>query len=227
MNKKILKIAFIDSIPVLSGYIVLGIGFGILLVKAGIPLIFAPIMSFLIYGGSAQYVGVSLIENGASLISIFLTTIAVNFRYMFYGFTLNKYYKDSDKYKNYLIFSITDETFSLLCDGKAPSEKDQYLYRFYVSLLDHIYWVVGGMLGATLASIVDFDFKGVEFSMTALFIATFTEQWIKNKNHLPAKIGLIETIICLIIFGKDNFLIPAMIFISISLILFVKDEEHE
>ena len=217
MKKQIVKQAFLKSLPVLAGYIVLGIGFGILLRNAGYGVLWAFAMSTFIYAGSMQYVGVSLLAGGASVITTILTTIMVNARHLFYSISMIGKYKNAGKFKPYLIFALTDETYSLLCDGKDDDNPDVIRYRFLVSLFNHCYWVVGSVLGSLLGAVIPFSTAGIEFSMTALFIASFTEQWLSLHDHLPAITGLISTIVCLVVFGRDRFLIPAMILITLVL----------
>ena len=219
MRSKTVKLAFLKSLPVMAGYIVLGIGFGILLRKAGYGVLWAFAMSTLIYGGSMQYVGVDLIAGGASIITTAITTFMVNARHLFYSISMLRVYKNSGKYKPYLIYAITDETYSLLCDGKTPEGTDPELYRFLVSLFDHSYWIIGGVLGNLLGAVLPFSSAGIEFSMTALFIAAFVEQWISSGDHIPAITGALSTLACLLIFGAENFLIPAMLLITLVLTL--------
>ena len=205
------------SLPVLAGYIVLGIGFGILLRNAGYGVLWALAMSTFIYAGSMQYVGVGLITGGASIITTILTTIMVNARHLFYSISMIEKYKGAGKYKPYLIFSLTDETYSLLCDGKDDSDPNVIRFRFLVSLFNHCYWITGSILGSILGTVIPFSTAGIEFSMTALFIASFTEQWMSSHDHIPALTGFICTLLCLVIFGRDRFLIPSMLLITLVL----------
>ena len=209
----------------MAGYIVLGIGFGILLRNAGFGVLWAFAMSVFIYAGSMQYVGIGLLTGGASVITTILTTVMVNARHLFYSISMIDKYKKSGRYKPYLIFALTDETYSLLCDDKGPSEDTIDRYRFYVSLFNHCYWITGSIIGSLLGAVIPFSTKGIEFSMTALFIASFTEQWITSKDHIPALTGLISTVICLIVFGPDRFLIPSMLLITLILTIIRKREE--
>lgn len=255
MRQNIIKQAFIRSLPVMAGYVVLGIGFGILLRGAGYGVLWAFAMSAFIYAGSMQYVGVSLLTGGASILTTALTTFMVNARHLFYSISMVDRYKDAGKYKPYMIFALTDETYSLLSDGEDPfagSEDDPLTgslesadrdeaelraggsgsagdsmgargalnkYRFWVSLFDQSYWVTGSVLGSLLGAVIPFSTKGIEFSMTALFIASFTEQWLTTRDHLPALTGLLSTLVCLVIFGAERFLIPAMLLITLILTL--------
>lgn len=221
MRQNIIKQAFIKSLPVMAGYVVLGIGFGILLRGAGYGVLWAFAMSAFIYAGSMQYVGVSLLTGGASILTTALTTFMVNARHLFYSISMVDRYKDAGKYKPYMIFALTDETYSLLSDGEDPFKNEEALnkYRFWVSLFDQSYWVTGCVLGSLLGAVIPFSTKGIEFSMTALFIASFTEQWLTTRDHLPALTGLLSTLVCLVIFGAERFLIPAMLLITLILTL--------
>lgn len=216
--KKNIKNAFIKSLPVMAGYIVLGIGFGILLKKAGYGLFWSFLMSLTIYAGSMQYVAVSLLTSGASLLSVALTTLMVNARHLFYGISMIDKYEGAGKKKPYLIFSLTDETYSILCNEEPLEKQNWHSYSLFVSLFNQSYWILGCVLGSVLGTVVTFDTAGIEFSMTALFVTVFVEQWLTTKNHLPAVIGLICSIVCLILFGASNFLIPTMISITIVLL---------
>ena len=215
----LIKTAFIKSLPVMAGYVVLAIGFGILMKEAGYGLFWSFLMSFTIYAGSMQYVAVSLLSSGASLISAALTTLMVNARHLFYGVSMIDKYKDAGKKKPYLIFALTDETYSLLCGDDYPEGEDRHWYSFFVSLFNQCYWVIGSIIGSILGSLITFNTAGIDFSMTALFVTVFVEQWLTAKNHLPAIAGLFCSIACLMIFGPDSFLIPTMISITIVLSL--------
>ena len=217
MNRQAVKLAFLKSIPVMAGYIVLGTGFGILLRGAGYGVLWAAAMSVFIYAGSLQFVGAGLIAGGASVLTTLLTSIMVNARHLFYSISMIDRYRDAGKYKPYMIFALTDETYSLLCDGHAPEGCDPDLYRFLVSLFNHCYWVTGSVMGSLLGAVLPFSTTGIEFSMTALFIASLTEQWLTSRDHIPALTGLISTLLCLIAFGPDRFLIPAMLLITLVL----------
>lgn len=224
MSIQTVKQAFFKSIPVLAGYVVLGIGFGILMRNAGYGVLWAAAMSLLIYAGSMQYVGVSLLTGGASILTAAITTVMVNARHLFYSISMIEPYKYAGKYKPYMIFALTDETYSLLCDGKAPEGTDPRAYRFLVSAFNHSYWILGSVIGNLLGAVLPFSTAGIEFSMTALFVASFTEQWITAKDHVPALTGLLSTLLCLVLFGREHFLIPAMLLITLVLTLLRRRE---
>ena len=220
-----LRKAFYKSLPVMAGYVVLGTGFGIMLHNAGYGVVWAAAMSVFIYAGSMQYVGIGLLTGGASVITTIITTVMVNARHLFYSISMVDKYKNAGKYKPYLIFALTDETYSLLCDDTDHDEETINRYRFFVSLFNQCYWVIGSVIGSLLGTVLPFSTKGIEFSMTALFIASFTEQWITSKDHIPALTGLICTALCLIVFGAERFLIPAMLLITLILTLIRGREE--
>ena len=225
LRNRTIRQAFLKSIPVLAGYVVLGIGFGILMRDAGYGVLWTAAMSLFIYAGSLQYVGVGLLTGGASVLTTAITSLMVNARHLFYSISMIDKYKDSGKYKPYMIFALTDETYSLLCDGMTPSGVEPNQYRFLVSLFNHSYWVAGSIIGCLLGAVLPFSTEGIEFSMTALFVAAFTEQWLTTKDHVPALTGLICTLLCLIVFGRENFLIPAMLLITLVLTLLRGREE--
>ena len=217
--------SFIKSVPVMAGYIVLGIGYGILMNKAGYGLLWTAALSLFVYAGSMQYVAVDLLSAQASVLNTIITTIAVNGRHLFYSISMiNEYKETPKKMKWYMIFGLTDETYSLLCAGnKIPDGDDPDQYRLFVTLFDHSYWVLGSILGAVLGSVIPFSTEGIDFSMTALFLATFVSQWISTDNHISALTGLFCSIACLVIFGPSNFLIPSMICMTVILTVFRKN----
>lgn len=222
-----IKKVFLKTLPVLAGYIVLGIGFGILMQKNGYAIWWVLAMSILIYAGSMQYVGVDLLTGQATLLATALTTLMVNARHLFYGISMVERYKGAGAKKPYMIFALTDETYSLVCTGETPEGINPHRYMFWVSLLNQSYWVTGSVIGYFLGMVIPFDMTGIEFSMTALFVTVFVQQWMDTKNHLPALTGLAATIVCLIIFGSSNFLIPSMIVITIILTVGKKYMEQE
>jgi 4-azaleucine resistance transporter AzlC len=226
MKHKTLHTAFLDTLPVMTGYVFLGFGFGILMHQSGYGVLWSFAMSFFIYAGSMQYMAVSLLTGGASLLTAALTTLVVNARHLFYGISMVDIYKGSGKKKPYMIFALTDETYSLVSQ-EVPEGVDRHGYCFLVSLFDHIWWVSGSVLGALAGSLIPINYEGIEFVLTALFVTIFVEQWLSTKKHAPALVGLIATAACLLVFGKDIFLIPSMAAIAATLILMKKSERRE
>ena len=225
MLKQTAKTAFLHTIPVMTGYLFLGFGFGIILQQNGYGVLWALAMSLFIYAGSMQYVGVGLLTGGASLAAAALTTLMVNARHLFYGISMIDTYKGTGKRKPYLIFALTDETYSLV-SRKLPEGVEKTAYCFLVSLFDQCYWVAGSAVGA-LAGKLPLDFTGIDFALTALFVTIFVEQWLSTKNHLPALVGVGSAVLCLVIFGAENFLIPTMILIAAILIMLQKTGKEE
>ncbi len=217
MSRSLVRTAFLKSLPVMAGYIVLGIGFGILLGEAGFGPLWALFMSLAVFAGSMQFVGVSLIAGGASVLTTALTTLMVNARHIFYSVSMYDLYRTAGKRKPLLIFTLTDETYSLLCDGSAPAGEDPQRYRLLVSLFDYFYWVLGSFLGGLLGQVIPFDTTGIDFSMTALFVTVFVEQWTGTREHRPALLGVGATLLCLLVFGQEVFLIPSMVVITLAL----------
>ena len=213
-----IKRAFRASLPVFAGYIVLGIGFGILLKTKGYGLLWAALSSVFVYAGSLQYVMVNLIAAGAPLITTALTAVMVNARHLFYGISMIDRYKGAGKKKPYLIFALTDETYSLVCsDESVRGVRDRYRYYFFLSMFNQIYWITGSVMGSVLGGLITFSTEGIDFALTALFVTIFVDQWLSTKDHRAALTGVIASVICLLIFGADSFLIPAMLCITAAL----------
>lgn len=225
--KAVLKKALVATLPVMTGYLVLGFGFGIVLTAAGFDWLLALAMSAFIYAGSMQYAAIGLLMGGASLLLTALTTLMVNARHLFYGISMLEKYREMGRAKPYLIFSLTDETYSLVCQEPLPVEQhERKPYCFLVSLLDHLYWVTGTLLGAAVGALVQFNTAGIDFALTALFVTVFTEQWLTAKQHTPAVIGVGVTLVSLLIFGSERFLIPAMLVIALLLCLYTEKRKE-
>lgn len=222
MNLMNIKKAFKESVPVMMGYLVLGFAFGVLLVSKGYPIYYALIMSVFIYAGSMQFVAISLLTAKSSLLNAFIMTIMVNARHLVYGLSmLNRFDKMKKILRPYMIFSLTDETYSLL----VKDDKQSPYISFWISLFDQCYWITGSLMGASIGSAITFNSKGLEFSMTALFVVIVIDQIKNNSNHLATITGFIVSIISLLIFGSDNFVIISLI--GIVLILIIKRKELE
>lgn len=219
MKLKALRAAFPYTIPVLFGYGFLGTAFGISLCSKGYPFYLAILMSVIIFAGSMQFVAIGVLTGGFSIISTIIITLSVNARHLFYGLSMLDKFKDMGRKKPYMIFSLTDETYSLLCSLEPPAYINKNWFYFFIALLNQCYWIVGTAIGSIAGSIIPFDSTGIDFAMTALFVVIFVEQWESSKNHLPAITGLVVALICLIIFGPDNFIIFSMIGILVVLTL--------
>jgi 4-azaleucine resistance transporter AzlC len=220
-RKSDLKKAFLDTVPVLTGYVVLGIGFGIILKTKGYGAGWALAMSLFIYAGSLQYVVIDLLTGGASLLTAAFTSLMVNARHLFYGISMIDRYKGAGRKKPYLMFALTDETYSLVCQDPVSSDPSERAvrHRYYltVSFFNQCYWVAGSVIGSVLGAIIPFNTEGIDFALTALFVTIFVEQWLSAKDHRPALAGLGASLVCLFVFGPGSFLIPAMIAITLLL----------
>lgn len=225
MKKSALKAAFPLTIPVMAGYLVLGFGFGIYLQSNGYHFGWALLMSLTIYAGSMQYVAVSLLTGGASLITAAVMTLMINARHLFYGISMLDKYKNTGRKKGFLIFQLTDETYALVCSAKTPEGVEKSWFYFFISMLNQLYWVTGSVLGAALGAAIPFNTAGIDFAMTALFVVIFIEQWLTSRQHLSALIGLAASLVCLLVFGPGQFVIPSMITIMAVLALFRKPLE--
>jgi len=219
---KTLKFAFQKSVPVLFGYLFLGSAFGIMLQQAGYNFVWAFFISLFVYAGSGQFLLVGLLTGGASLYATAFMTLLINSRHIFYGLTFLEKFKKMKKMYPYMIFSLTDETYSVLCSCKAVGGVNENNAMFGVALFDHCYWIVGSVLGALLGQFLPFDFAGIEFSMTALFVVIFVEQWRSYKSHIPAVVGLISATVFLIVLGEANFILPSLI-VSVSVLMLCKN----
>ena len=219
---KALKVAFPYTIPILTGYVFLGIAFGILLSSKGYHFIWAIIMSVFIYAGSMQFVTINILLAPFNLLNTILMTLMVNARHLFYGLSMLDKFRHMGQKKWYMIFSLSDETFSLHCSAKAPEDVDSNWFYFFITLLNQFYWVLGSAIGAILGSLVEFNTKGIDFIMTALFVVIFLEQWKSTKNHKPALIGLGSSFLCLFIFGPTHFILPSMLLMIITLTILRK-----
>lgn len=219
MSEKIkaLKAAFPHTIPVLTGFTFLGIAYGILMNSKGYGAGWTFLFSFMAFAGSSQYVALTFLTSVFNPFNALLISLIVNARHLFYGISMLDKYRDTGKLKPYLIFGLCDETFSIVCSTKPPKDVEQKWFMFFITLLNHSYWVFGSTLGGLLGSMISFNTKGLDFSLTALFIVIFVGQWKTQKNHKPAIIGVLCSVICLVVFGQNNFIIPSMIAILIVL----------
>ena len=225
MVKKAFRAAFPYTLPVFFGYLFLGAAFGILMTSKGFGIGWAVLMSGIICAGSMQYACIPLLTNPTGLVTVALLTLTVNARHLFYGLSMIEKFRGMKKKKPYMIFSLTDETYSLLCGTHAPEGVAEDWFYFFIALLDHFYCVFGTFVGAVFGSVVDINTKGIDFAMTALFVAIFTEQWESSKNHTPALTGIFASVVGLILFGSQNFILAAMVMIFLLLTLFRKGLE--
>jgi len=219
LKVKAFKAAFPYTIPVLIGYIFMGMAFGILLSSKGYNFGWAILMSLFIYAGSMQFVAISFLTSGLNILNVVFMTVMVNARHLFYGLSMIDKFKDMKNKKLYMMFSLTDETFALISSKAPPKDVDKNWFYFSIALLNQSYWVAGSAIGGILGSVFTFNTKGIDFVMTALFVVIFVEQWESYKNHTPGLIGILASLICLIVFGA-NFILPAMILILFSLTIF-------
>jgi 4-azaleucine resistance transporter AzlC len=205
-----LKAAFPRTIPVLTGYVFMGMAFGILLASKGYGVLWALGMSLTVYAGSLQFVGVGLLAGGFHPLQAAVITLMVNARHIFYGLCLLEPFRALRAAKPYMIFALTDETFSLLCSAKVPASVDKNRFWLWIALLDQAYWVSGSVIGSLAGSALAFDPRGVDFVMTALFTVIFLEQWRSRGARRPALLGIASALLCLRIFGSRWFIVPSM-----------------
>lgn len=203
--------AFPQTLPIFAGFLFLGTSYGIFMNSLGFSAIYPILMSLVIFAGSMEFLAANLLLLAFNPINAFFLTLMVNARHLFYGISMLDKYKDVGKKKWYMIFGLCDESFAINSTINVPNNVDKGWVMFFVTLLNHFYWVLGAALGGIFGSLIQFNTKGLEFAMTALFVVIFIEQWLKEEKHYSSLIGLGMSIVCLIIFGENNFIFPAMI----------------
>lgn len=211
MKRKAFKAAFPYTIPIFAGFWFLGLTYGIYMNVSGFSFWYPMLMSLTIFAGSMEFVAVNLLLGAFNPLQAFLLTLMVNARHLFYGISMLDKYKGTGKKKAYLIFGMCDESFSINYTADIPEDVDKGWFMFFVTLLNQFYWFFGATLGGICGSVIHFNTEGLDFVMTAMFVVIFLEQWLKEKDHLPAILGLVLSGICLVFFGADNFMIPSML----------------
>jgi 4-azaleucine resistance transporter AzlC len=219
---KAFRAAFPHTIPVFTGFTFLGIAYGILMNSKGYGVVWTVLMSLMAFAGSAQYVAIVFLTSRFDPLYALLFTLMINARHLFYGISMLDKYKDTGRLKPYLIFGLCDETFSIVCSTPPPQGISQKWFMFFITLLDHGYWVLGSALGGLLGYMVSFDTKGLDFVLTALFVVIFLGQWKNPRGRAPAAIGVVCSAVCLAAFGRDHFIIPSMLAILSVLLIFQK-----
>ena len=224
MDRKALAAAFPVTVPVLMGYLSIGIAFGLMLERIGYNFIWAFFMSLTIYAGSGQYLGVSLLETAATLGTVALMTFLINFRHLVYGLSMLEKFRGMGIRKLYMIFSLTDETYALLASAQAPVGVNPKDFYFAIALLDHAYWILGSVIGAVAGALLPIDITGIDFAMTALFVVIAVDQWKAYKKHFPAVLGGAVTVLFLIVlgyfFGQQQMLLISLEVIVLVLLIF-------
>lgn len=226
VRRKALKAAFPNTIPILAGFLFLGMAYGFLMKSSGFPFYYPLLMSITIFGGSLEFLAVSLLLSTFAPLQTLLIALMIQARHLFYGIAMLKKYSHMGWKKFYLIFGLCDESFSVNYTAQIPEDVDKGWFYFFVTLLDQSYWITGATLGGLLGSVLTFNTEGLDFVMTAMFVVIAIEQWRKDKQHISACIGLVASVGCLLLFGKDSFLIPAMVCILAMLTLFRKPIER-
>lgn len=216
------RAAFPYTVPILAGFLFLGIAYGIYMKSLGFNAMYPILMSLTIFAGSMEFVAATLLLGAFHPMSALFLTLMVNARHLFYGMSMLDRYKGTGKKKWYLIFGLCDESFSINCTADIPVDVDKGWFMFFVTLLNHVYWVVGATIGGVFGALVQFNTEGLDFVLTALFVVIFLEQWRKGKEHQSALVGVGLSTVALILFGGSNFIIPAMLMILGVLTIFRK-----
>lgn len=225
MKAKALKAAFPSTIPIMTGFLFLGLSYGIYMNSCGFSFLYPMFMSMTIFAGSMEFVTCNMLLGAFAPFQAFVMTLMVNARHIFYGISMLDRFKGLGPKKIYLIFGMCDETFSVNYTANIPDDVDKGDFMFFVTLLNQFYWVFGATLGGLLGSLIKFNTKGIDFVMVAMFVVIFLEQWLKDKTHINSLIGLVISVVCLIIFKADNFILPSMICILAVLTLIRKPLE--
>ena len=216
-HKRAAAYAFPKTIPVMAGYLFLGMAYGILMKVNGYGVWWTLAISVFVYAGSLQYLGVEFLTAMANPVYAFFMSLMLNARHLFYGISMLDKYRHMGKTKPYLIFGLSDETFSIVCHENIPKELSQEKVYFWITFLDQCYWIAGTVLGAVVGGFITFDTTGLDFALTALFVAIFVDQWKSAGEHRSALTGVGASAVSLLIFGPDAFIIPAMILILLVL----------
>lgn len=220
-----LKFAFPKTLPIFAGFWFLGLSYGIYMNVSGFSFVYPMLMSLTIFGGSLEFVAVAMLLSPFAPVQTFIMTLMIQARHLFYGISMLEKYKDTGWKKFYLIFGMCDESFSINYSTEVPEDIDKGWFMFFVTLLNHMYWFTGSTIGGILGSLITFNTEGISFVMTAMFVVIFLDQWLKEKQHYSSLIGVLVSVICLIIFGADSFLIPTMACIVCLLTFFRKPIE--
>ena len=200
--------AIVPTLPILAGFLFLGVTYGIYMNVSGFSFVYPMAMSLIIFAGSVEYVTVGLLLGAFDQLAAFVMALMINARHIFYGISMLDKYRNAGRKRFYLIFGMCDESFSINCSAKIPDGVDHGLFMLFVTLLNHIYWVAGATLGGIFGSLISFDTTGLDFVMCAMFVVIFLEQWKKDERHLPALLGIGLSALCLVIFGSDGFIVP-------------------
>lgn len=215
--KRAFQKAFPYTIPVLTGYLFIGIAFGVMYAEKGYSFLWAALMSILVYAGSGQYLAVNFFVPGISFLHVIFMTLMVNIRHVFYGISLLDKFNQMGAKRWYMIFGLTDETYSLLCTTNIPEDVEEEKFLFAISIMNQSYWVIGSVIGGLAGAVLPFESEGIDFAMTALFVVIFVEQWMNKSNRIPELTGIIASVICLQFFGAEQFVLPSMLLIIMVL----------
>lgn len=211
MRRRALAAAFPHTVPILAGFLFLGMAYGIYMNVSGFPFWYPMLMGLTIFGGSLEFVAVSMLLAPFAPVQTFLMALMLQARHLFYGIAMLEKYRDVGPKRWYLIFGMCDESFSIHCTATPPEGVDRSWFLFFITLLNYAYWVGGATLGSLAGSLVTFDTTGLDFVMPALFLVIFLNQWMSEKRHLPTLVGLGASLACRLLFGADRFILPAMV----------------
>ena len=217
VKRRALRAAFPHTVPILTGFLFLGMTYGVYMASLGFSWIYPTLMALTIYAGSMEFVTANMLLGAFNPLQALAMTLMVNARHLFYGLAMLDRFRGLGWKKLYLIFGMCDETFSVTCSTRAPEGVDEGWFMTFVTLLDQLYWVLGAALGGLFGSLLTLNTEGLDFVMTAMFVVIFLENWLKEENHTSTLLGLGLPLVCLVLFGAQNFILPSMAAILLAL----------
>lgn len=221
------RAAFPQTIPIFAGFLFLGMAYGIYMNVSGFSFVYPMIMAFVIFGGSLEFLAVEMLLSPFAPVQVLLVSLMIQARHLFYGISMLDRFRGMGWKKFFLIYGMCDESFSINYTAKIPEDCDKGWFYFFVTALNQLYWVSGATIGGLLGELITFNTEGLDFVMTAMFIVIFLDQWLKDKHHFSAWVGMLSSVGCLLIFGADNFMVPTMICVLIVLTAFRKPIERK
>lgn len=221
------RAAFPQTIPIFAGFLFLGMAYGIYMNVSGFSFVYPMIMAFVIFGGSLEFLAVEMLLSPFAPVQVLLVSLMIQARHLFYGISMLDRFRGMGWKKFFLIYGMCDESFSINYTAKIPDDCDKGWFYFFVTALNQLYWVSGATIGGLLGELITFNTEGLDFVMTAMFIVIFLDQWLKDKHHFSAWVGMLSSVGCLLIFGADNFMVPTMICVLIVLTAFRKPIERK
>lgn len=225
--RRAFRYAFPHTIPIFAGFWFLGITYGVYMHVSGFSFVYPMLMSMTIFTGSMEFVTANMLLGGFHPLQAFVMAILIGARHLFYGISMLDKFRGMGWKKFFLIYGMCDETFSINYSAEISPNVDRGWFMLFVTVLNYLYWVTGATIGGLFGSLIHFNTQGLDFAMTAMFVVIFMEQWIKDKKHTSQFIGLGASVLCLIVFGADSFMVPTMLVILFFLTILRRNREVE